>query len=72
VIQARAELADVIRFAGYGAAEPGMNYPPIRAAVINSRAALETASSRHEVFQKLWDALRGCEPDKKWVAVVDL
>jgi hypothetical protein len=49
-----------------------MNYPPFGAAVINSRAALETASSRHEVFQKMWDALRGCEQDKKWVAVVDL
>jgi hypothetical protein len=72
VIQARAELAEAIRFGGYGATRPGMNYPPFGAAVINSRAALETTSSRHEVFHKMWDALQGCEPDKIWVAVVDL
>jgi hypothetical protein len=71
-MQARAELAEAIRLGGYGAAEPGMNYPPIGAAVINSRAALEAASSRHEVFQKMWDALQGCEPDRNWVAVFDL
>jgi hypothetical protein len=70
VIQARAELAEAIRFGGYGATQPGMNYPPFGVAVINSRAALEAASSRHEVFQKMWDALQGCEPDKNWVAIV--
>jgi hypothetical protein len=72
VMQARAELAEATRIAGCGATEPGMRYPPFGAAVINCRAALETASSRLEVFQKMWDALRTCEPDKKWVAVVDL
>jgi hypothetical protein len=72
VMQARGELSDAIRFAGYGAAEPGMSYPPLGAAVINSRDALDAASSRHEVFQKMWDALRDCEPNRNWVAVVDL
>jgi hypothetical protein len=71
VIQTRGEFADAIRFAGYGTVEPGMSYPPFGAAVINSRDALEAASSRHEVFQKMWDALRGCEPDRNWVAVVE-
>jgi hypothetical protein len=72
VMQARGEQAEAVRFAGYGATEPGMSYPPFGAAVINSRAALEAASSRHEVFQKMWDALRDCEPDKNWVAVFEL
>jgi hypothetical protein len=71
VMQALGELADAIRFAGYGSAEPDMHYPPF-GAVIDSRAALEGASSRNEVFQKMGEALRDCEPDKNWVAVVDL
>jgi hypothetical protein len=72
VIQSRAELAEAIRFAGHGATEPGRSYPPFGAAVIYSRSALEAASSRHPVFEKMWDALQSCDPDEKWVAVVDL
>ncbi len=72
VLKARAELSDKISFAAYGAAEPGMGNPPLGAAVFNSRTVLETASSRHEVFKKVWDALQSCDPNKNWVAVVDL
>lgn len=72
VLRSRAELRDEIGFAAYGAAQPGMNSPPLGAMVVKSSAALEAASSRHQVFSRAWDALKSCAVDKNWVAVVDL
>ncbi len=72
VLKARAELRDEIAFAAYGKAEPGMSNPPLGAMVVKTPAALETASSRHEVFRKAWTALQSCSPHKYWVAVVDI
>ncbi len=72
LLSARAELRDDIRFAAYGDAEVGMKNPPLGAMVVSSAEVLSLASTRHEVFRKAWEALRSCEPDRKWVAVVDL
>jgi hypothetical protein len=72
LLSARAELREDIRFAAYGDAQIGMKNPPLGAMVVRSAEVLSLASTRHEVFRKAWDALRSCEPDRKWVAVVDL
>jgi hypothetical protein len=72
VLKARGELRDEIGFAAYGKVEPGMSNPPIGAMAVKSAKALETASKRHDVFAKAWDALRSCSPDENWVALVDL
>ena len=72
VLKARGDLGDQIRFAVYGAAQPGMSNPLLGAMVVKSPAALKTAATRHEVFSKAWNALQSCAPDKNWVAIVDL
>lgn len=72
VLKARAELGGDLAFAAYGKAEPGMSNPPLGAMVVKSRAALEEAASRHEVFAKAWSALKSCPVHENWVAVVDL
>lgn len=72
VLTARAELRSEIGFAAYGDAKVGMNNPPLGAMAVMSAAALQQASSRHEVFKQAWDALQSCEAGRKWVAVIDL
>jgi hypothetical protein len=72
LLASRAELADDLRFAAYGAAFPGMTNPPLGAMVIRSASSLSKASKRHPVFERTWEVLKPCSPEKNWVAVIDL
>jgi hypothetical protein len=72
VLDARAELRDDIAFAAYGKAEVGIDNPALGAMVVKNPEALRVASSRHEIFQKAWDALQSCSPNRNWVAIVVL
>jgi hypothetical protein len=72
VLKVRDELNAQIRFVAEGEPKPGMKYPPFGTMLVNRPEELAAASSRHEVFQKAWDALKACAPDKEWVAVIDL
>ena len=72
ILNARAELRDLIQFAAYGDFKRGMPNPPLGAMTVKSAEALKLASARHPVFKKAWDALQSCAPDRSWVAVVEL
>jgi hypothetical protein len=72
VMEARAELRSDLPFTTYGKAEAGMANPPLGAMAVLSRDALMRAAPRHRVFQKAWDLLAPCDPNRHWVCVVDL
>lgn len=40
--------------------------------IVKSKDALANASYRHMVFSKAWAALKECDADREWVAIVDL